>query len=56
VCVLLLEAAADKTVAWVVPLYGTLKGFVFVTVLCWRGPVRPSPSPALSPLHADGVS
>jgi len=40
VCVFMLERLADKTVAWVVPLYGTLKASVFVMVLCGRGQVR----------------
>ncbi|GAA5928531.1 hypothetical protein JCM3775_004557, partial [Rhodotorula graminis] len=63
VCVLLVEKAADKTVAWVVPLYGTLKCFVFATVVCWRGPgslfvydkvLRPLVRPYERPLDAVG--
>ncbi|BGP13307.1 hypothetical protein JCM10213v2_001226 [Rhodosporidiobolus nylandii] len=37
VCYILAEKLADKTVGYVVPLYGTIKAFVLVMVLLWRG-------------------
>ncbi|GAA6004102.1 uncharacterized protein JCM10292_005884 [Rhodotorula paludigena] len=37
-CFCVLEKLADRTVAWAVPLYGTVKALVLLTLLCWRGP------------------
>ncbi|PRQ73305.1 hypothetical protein AAT19DRAFT_16058 [Rhodotorula toruloides] len=38
VCFCLLERLADRTLGWVVPLYGTFKVFALLLILVWRGP------------------
>ncbi|GJN87908.1 hypothetical protein Rhopal_000863-T1 [Rhodotorula paludigena] len=37
-CFCVLEKLADRTVAWAVPLYGTVKALILLTLLFWRGP------------------
>ncbi|BGP22334.1 hypothetical protein JCM10295v2_001213 [Rhodotorula toruloides] len=38
VCFCLLERLADRTLGWLVPLYGTFKIFALLLILVWRGP------------------
>ncbi|BGP05492.1 hypothetical protein JCM10049v2_001298 [Rhodotorula toruloides] len=40
VCFCLLERLADRTLGWVLPLYGTFKVFALLLILVWRGPAR----------------